>query len=102
MKTNKGNLRTKKELPEVLERYRLVSYKELEALLGRSRKSIWLDVKEKRFPAPKQIGRGHVAWPLSTVIDYIESLPKVTYSQNVEIAIDKTSTDISEVGLDDL
>ena len=102
MKTNKENLKTKKELPEVLEPYRLVSYKELEALLGRSRKSIWLDVKEGRFPAPKQIGRNHVAWPLSTVIDYIESQPKVTYSKNVDVLTNKKSTKISQDEQDDL
>ena len=97
MKTDKGNLKAKKELPKALERYRLVSYKELEALLGRSRKSIWLDVKEDRFPAPKKIGRNHVAWPLSTVLDFIDNQPEVTYSQNVDAVPDEQSTDIREV-----
>lgn len=102
MKTNKGNLKVKKKLPEELERYRLIYYNELEALLGCSRKTIWLDVKEGRFPAPRKYGRSRVAWSLGVVLDYMDSQPRVTYSRNVDMATDKKSKDMSDAGQDDI
>ena len=49
----------------------LISVKEICLLSGRSRSSLWRDVKESRLPKPISIGSNSVRWPAGIVRDYL-------------------------------
>ncbi|MFC0132007.1 hypothetical protein CR105_16065 [Massilia eurypsychrophila] len=46
---------------------------EVISLTGRSRSSIYADVRAKRFPAPISIGRRSVAWNANAIADWQQS-----------------------------
>lgn len=52
---------------------RLMRLPEVMQTIGRSRTSIYYDVKEGRFPEPLKIGRRAIAWRESDIRDWIES-----------------------------
>ena len=49
----------------------LLSVKEICLLTGRSRSSIWRDVKSKRLPKPVNIGANSVRWSVSIVREFL-------------------------------
>ena len=49
----------------------LISVKEICLLSGRSRSSLWRDVKESRLPKPVSIGSNSVRWPAGAVREYL-------------------------------
>ena len=49
----------------------LISAKEICLLSGRSRSSLWRDVKKSRLPKPISIGSNSVRWPAGTVREYL-------------------------------
>lgn len=50
------------------------------AKIGRSRTSLWRDVKAGVFPAPIQIGRNSIAWDAAVIDAWITSRPQVNYA----------------------
>ena len=46
---------------------------EVISTVGRSRTSIYYDVKAGRFPAPLQIGRRAIAWRATDIQNWIDS-----------------------------
>ncbi len=46
-------------------------------LTGRSRSSLWRDVKSRRFPAPLRIGKNRIGWRKDEIFTWLESLPRV-------------------------
>ena len=47
------------------------------ARTGRSRSSLWRDVKSGRFPAPLRIGKSRIGWRKDEIVEWLESLPLV-------------------------
>lgn len=59
--------------PEV----RIIRGPEVEAKTGKSRVTIWRDIKAGTFPKPVQIGRKAVGWYAHEIEAYLEALPRV-------------------------
>ena len=51
--------------------------REVVARTGRSRSSLWRDVKEGRFPAPVRIGKVRIGWLETEVMEWQENLDRV-------------------------
>lgn len=54
---------------------RLLRRREVEALTGISRSSIYCFMRQGRFPQPVRLGRSAVRWRLSDVALWMEQLP---------------------------
>ena len=54
-----------------------LSKKQVCALVCKGPTTIWRDVKQGRFPAPKQIGKLRVAWLASSIKEWMDSQPTV-------------------------
>lgn len=52
---------------------RMLRMKEVSAIVGRSRTSIYYDMKDGRFPKPVKIGARSIAWPESVIREWVES-----------------------------
>jgi len=50
----------------------------------RSRSQIWRDIKAGLFPAPRQTGRGSVAWVESEILDWVASRPRAAGSPSAQ------------------
>ena len=54
-------------------------YPEVRDRTGRSRSSIWRDIRGGRFPAPRQIGPNAIAWLEEEIEAWCNSRPVVNY-----------------------
>ena len=54
-----------------------LSKKQVSAMVCKSSTTLWRDVKQGRFPAPKQIGRLRIAWLASSIREWMDSQPTV-------------------------
>lgn len=55
---------------------RLLTRKEVEALTGLSRSTLYRMKKEGRFPQPRQMGSRAVRWPASEVELWVQERPR--------------------------
>ncbi len=44
---------------------------------GKSRTTLWRDVRAGRFPAPVKVGRNRIGWLESEIEEWQENLPRV-------------------------
>ncbi len=51
---------------------------------GKSRTQIWRDVRDKKFPAPIQIGPGAIGFYEDEIDAWIASRPRVSYAPSPE------------------
>lgn len=58
---------------------RLLRPREVCKLVGRSRTSLWRDVRAGLFPPPIEIGVNAIAWEASTIDVWLASRPHRTY-----------------------
>ena len=56
---------------------RILLLKEVVARTGKSRTTLWRDVRAGRFPAPVRVGRNRIGWLESEITDWQENLPRV-------------------------
>jgi prophage regulatory protein len=56
----------------------ILSRKAVMEITGRSSASLWRDVRDGRFPAPRQTGVKRIGWLKSEVQTWLESRPLVT------------------------
>ena len=54
--------------------------KEVIARSGKSRTTLWRDVRAGRFPAPRQVGANRIGWLESEITEWQENLPRVWQS----------------------
>jgi len=66
---------------------RLIRLKELKSIVGISATSIWRRYKEGNFPVPVHVGPGCVAWHLSEIENWMNSLQAVTPTTVMQVAI---------------
>ena len=62
----------------------ILSYRALEAAGHGSRKTIWLKVKQGKFPPPIDIGNGRVGWLESEILEWLESRPVANIGKSSE------------------
>ena len=65
---------------------RLIRLKELKSIVGISATSIWRRCKEGSFPAAVHVGPGCVAWHLSEIESWMNSLQAVTPATVMQVA----------------
>lgn len=65
---------------------RLIRLKELKSIVGISATSIWRRCKEGSFPAPVHVGPVCVAWHLSEIENWMNSLQAVTPATTKQVA----------------
>lgn len=58
-------------IPSITSLLRMVRLAEVSRTTGRSRSSIYLDVKEGRFPKPIKIGKRAIAWSSEDISQWI-------------------------------
>ncbi len=56
---------------------KILLLKEVVARTGKSRTTLWRDVRAGRFPAPVKVGRNRIGWVESEIADWQENLPRV-------------------------
>ncbi len=63
-----------------------LNIKQIMAITGLGRTTIWRRVQDKQFPAPRKLGPRRVAWLESEIQAWLKELPIVSYGQaeNVE------------------
>ncbi len=54
---------------------RLLRLPEVESFSGKKRSTIYKEIKQGKFPAPKRIGARSVAWRAGDLMDWLESRP---------------------------
>jgi predicted DNA-binding transcriptional regulator AlpA len=64
---------------------RFIAFSELRVRYGekRSRMQLRRDIKAGQFPPPKQISAGRIAWEISELDAHYDSLPIVSYAEDV-------------------
>jgi prophage regulatory protein len=60
---------------------RMMSVKEVMALTGLSRTTLWRRVRQGTFPIPRQLGPRCFAWLNSEMIEFLNDLPPVSYAK---------------------
>jgi prophage regulatory protein len=63
---------------------RLIRRPEVERLTGLKRSAIYANMKSGSFPAAVRIGPRAVAWPLSSILNWIESRPEIEIEHQAE------------------
>ena len=62
-----------------------LNFKQIMAITGLSRTTIWRRVQDKQFPAPRQLGPRRVAWLESEIQAWLKVLPIVSYGQAAKV-----------------
>ena len=66
---------------------KILLLKEVVARTGKSRTTLWRDVRAGRFPAPVKVGRNRIGWLESEITDWQENLPRVWRPQPAPEAV---------------
>lgn len=62
-----------------------LSKKQVCVMVCKSPTTIWRDVRDGLFPAPKQIGRLRIAWSRNSVMDWMQEQPTVGTTKILEV-----------------
>ncbi len=52
---------------------------------GKSRTQIWRDVRDKKFPAPVQLGPNAIGWYENEIDFWLETRPRVSWAADVPL-----------------
>lgn len=68
---------------------RMVSVKEVMAVTGLSRTTLWRRVRQGTFPIPRQLGPRRFAWLNNELNEFLNDLPPVSYAK-----VDRTNGEV--------
>jgi prophage regulatory protein len=60
---------------------KIIRSRQVIARTGRSRSTIWRDVREGRFPAPVQLGPSAVGWYEDEIDGWVMARPRCAYAK---------------------